>query len=140
MKTSKLVLLLLTALLLGICIGFLANGAVIRARIRHFSEIREHRSEHILNMLTQHLQLTEEQQGQIRGVVATYETRITEARQKSEALYNSPMEEMSKAIFAYLTPEQREAYEKMRTKQHSRHRKSRTLMSAFPPDTSDAAR
>jgi len=138
MKTTKLLLLLLTALLVGVCIGFFTNSAIIRARIRHFSEIRVHRSAHIIGMLTEHLELTEEQQSQIRGIVLTYETQITEAQKQSEALYNAPLEKMADTITPYLTPKQQDVYTQMRLTHQRRHQKSRALMSAFPkgkPDT-----
>jgi len=142
MKTTKLLLLLLTALLIGVCIGFFSNSAIIRARIRQFSEIRANRSAHIIEKLTKHLELTEEQQGQLHSVVLTYEVRITEAHEKSQALFQSPLEEMAEAITPYLTPKQQDAYKKMRSTHHQRHQKSRALMSAFPSDapTDKAAR
>ncbi len=134
MKTTKLLLLLLTALLVGVCIGFFANSSIIRSRIRHFSEIRAHRSAHVIGMLTEHLELTEEQQGQIRGIVLTYETQITEAQKQSEALYNAPLEEMASTITPYLTPKQQDAYKQMRSAHQRRHQKSRALVSACPAD------
>lgn len=135
MKTTKLLLLLLTALLVGVCIGFFTNSAIIRARIRRYSEIRAHRSAHIIGMLTKHLALTEEQQSQIRGIVLTYETRITEAQKQSEALYKAPLEEMADAITPCLTPKQQEAYKQMRSAHRRNHQQSRALMSAFSADT-----
>jgi len=135
MKTTKLILLLLTALLVGVCIGFFSNSAIIRTRIQQFSEIRANRTAHVIEKLTEHLELTEEQQGQIRSVVLTYEVRITEAQEKSQALFDSPLKEMAEAITPYLTPKQRDAYEKMWAKHNQRHQKSRALMSAFPSES-----
>ena len=37
MRKTKLILLLLAALLLGVCLGFFGNTAIIRARIRFFA-------------------------------------------------------------------------------------------------------
>jgi uncharacterized protein YneF (UPF0154 family) len=69
MKTTKLILLLLTALLAGICIGFFTNSAIIQARIRDYSQIPADMPKRITDRLTERLELNEEQQKQVYGVL-----------------------------------------------------------------------
>ena len=64
MPKTKLILLLLAALLTGVCLGFFGNSAIIRARIRHFSQIPENMPRHITARLTERLHLDPQQQEQ----------------------------------------------------------------------------
>ena len=84
MRKTKLTLLLLAALLAGVCIGFFGNSAIIRARIRHFSQIPGNVPEHIVTMLTKRLDLDDAQQVQIRAIVQAYDVRLKEAREQNQ--------------------------------------------------------
>ena len=53
MRKTKLTLLLLAALLVGVCLGFFGNSAIIRARIQKFSQIPANMPEHITAKLTE---------------------------------------------------------------------------------------
>ena len=85
MRKTKLTLLLLAAMLVGVCVGFFAYDAVIRARIQHFSQIPGNMPEHIVARLTERLKLDTDQQAAVRAIVQSYDARLQEAREQSRA-------------------------------------------------------
>ena len=133
MRKTKLTLLLLAALLVGVCLGFFGNSAIIRARIQQFSQIPANMPEHITGKLTERLDLDAEQQQQVLAVFKTYEARMEETRQQRRALIDALLEEVRVEIAQYLTPEQQEEHKKMLAEMDQRHRDARALMRAFPP-------
>ena len=133
MRKTKLTLLLLAALLVGVCLGFFGNSAIIRARIQKFSQIPANMPEHITGKLTERLDLDAEQQQQVLAVFKAYETRMEETRQQRRALIDALLEEVRVEIAQYLTPEQQEEHKKMLAEMDQRHRDARALMRAFPP-------
>ena len=133
MRKTKLTLLLLAALLVGVCLGFFGNSAIIRARIQKFSQIPANMPEHITAKLTERLDLNDEQQRQVLAVFKAYETRMEETRQQRRALIDALLEEVRVEIAQYLTPEQQEEHKKMLAEMDQRHRDARALMRAFPP-------
>lgn len=139
MRKTKLALLLLAALLAGVCIGFFGNGVVIRARIRHFSQIPGNVPEHIVSMLTKRLDLDAAQQVQVRAIVQAYDVRLKEAREQSRATFDALMGEMRAEVSERLTPEQREEHRRVLAELDQRHRDNRALMRAFSPPASTNA-
>ena len=133
MRKTKLTLLLLAALLVGVCLGFFGNSAIIRARIQKFSQIPANMPEHITAKLTERLDLNDEQQRQVLAVFKAYETRMEETRQQRRALIDALLEEVRGEIAQHLTPEQQEEHKKMLAEMGQRHRDARALMRAFPP-------
>ena len=133
MRKTKLTLLLLAALLVGVCLGFFGNSAIIRARIQKFSQIPANMPEHITAKLTERLELNDEQQQQVLAVFKAYETRMEETRQQRRALIDALLEEVRVEIAQHLTPEQQEEHKKMLAEMDQRHRDARALMRAFPP-------
>ena len=133
MRKTKLTLLLLAALLVGVCLGFFGNSAIIRARIQQFSQIPANMPEHITAKLTERLDLDATQQQQVLAVFKAYETRMEETRQQRRALIDALLEEVRVEIAQYLTPEQQEEHKKMLAEMDQRHRDARALMRAFPP-------
>jgi hypothetical protein len=133
MKKTKLALLLLTALLAGVCIGFFTNNAIIRARIRQYSQMPANMPEHITQKLTERLKLDATQQEQVRAVFVAYEARMSETREKSRSMFDSLLAEMSLQIDQYLTPAQKEEHLKLLAELDQRHRDTRALLRAFPP-------
>lgn len=133
MRKTKLTLLLLAALLVGVCLGFFGNSAIIRARIQKFSQIPANMPEHITAKLTERLELDATQQQQVLAVFKAYETRMEETRQQRRALIDALLEEVRVEIAQYLTPEQQEEHKKMLAEMDQRHRDARALMRAFPP-------
>ena len=133
MRKTKLTLLLLAALLVGVCLGFFGNSAIIRARIQQFSQIPANMPEHITAKLTERLELDATQQQQVLAVFKAYETRMEETRQQRRALIDALLEEVRVEIAQYLTPEQQEEHKKMLAEMDQRHRDARALMRAFPP-------
>lgn len=133
MRKTKLTLLLLAALLVGVCLGFFGNSAIIRARIQKFSQIPANMPEHITAKLTERLELNDEQQQQVLAVFKAYETRMEETRQQRRALIDALLEEVRVEIAQHLTPEQQEEHKKMLAEMGQRHRDARALMRAFPP-------
>ena len=133
MRKTQLTLLLLAALLAGVCIGFFGNSAIIRARIQKFSQIPANMPEHITAKLTERLELDATQQQQVLAVFKAYETRMEETRQQRRALIDALLEEVRVEIAQYLTPEQQEEHKKMLAEMDQRHRDARALMRAFPP-------
>ena len=126
-------LLLLAALLVGVCLGFFGNSAIIRARIQQFSQIPANMPEHITAKLTERLDLDATQQQQVLAVFKAYETRMEETRQQRRALIDALLEEVRVEIAQHLTPEQQEEHKKMLAEMDQRHRDARALMRAFPP-------
>lgn len=106
MKTAKLILLLLTAVLIGVCIGFFAQNALLRSRVREYRQISPHMSGHMMGKMTHRLALTERQKEKIQDIIDTYTRRRTEQR----ALLQM---KLHRDITRCLNDEQREEYEKM---------------------------
>ena len=136
MRKTKLTLLLLAALLAGVCIGFYANNAIIQARIRHFSQIPGNMPEHITQKLTERLQLDAEQQKQVLAVFTNYDGKLTETRDQSRAMFDALKQEMTAQIDQDLTPAQVEKHRKILEELDQKHRDNRDLMRAFPPPAS----
>lgn len=133
MRKTKLALLLMAALLVGVCIGFFANDAIIRARIRHYSRIPANLPEHITQRLTVRLKLDEEQQRQIREVIYSYDGRMQEVREQSDAMLDGVFVSMRDDIARHLKPEQAEEYRKIAEERRQRLKERRQLLQAFPP-------
>jgi Spy/CpxP family protein refolding chaperone len=133
MRKTKLTLLLLAALLVGVCIGFYGNSAIIKARIQKYSQIPENMPEHITGKLTARLDLSAEQQQQVLAVFKAYEGRMEETRQQRRALIEALLEEVRLEVAKYLTPAQQEEHKKMLAEMDQRHRDNRALLRAFPP-------
>lgn len=134
MRKTKLTLLLLAALLLGVCLGFFGNSAIIKARIQKYSQIPENMPEHITGKLTQRLKLDPEQQAQVLAVFKAYEGRMEETRQQRRALIEALLEEVRLEVAKHLTPEQQEEHKKMLAEMDQRHRDNRALLRAYPPN------
>ena len=133
MPKTKLILLLLAALLTGVCLGFFGNSAIIRARIRHFSQIPENMPRHITARLTERLHLDPQQQEQVLAIFVAYDTRLQETRDKSRAMYQALRDEMSAEVDRHLTPEQVAEHKKMLEELDQRVQDNRALLRAFPP-------
>jgi Spy/CpxP family protein refolding chaperone len=133
MKKTKLALLLIAALLAGVCIGFFVNSAIIRARIQKFSQMPANMPEHITQKLTERLKLNAEQREQVLAVFVAYDSRMQETRAKSQSMFDSLLAEMSIQIDQVLTPEQKEERLKLLAELDQRFRNTRALMRAFPP-------
>ena len=131
MKKTKLFLLLMAALLLGVCLGFFGNSAMIRARIRRFSRIPGNVPEHIVQKLTERLDLDAAQQEQIRAVVQAHGARLQEAREQSRATFARLLADMRAEVATHLTPEQRAEHEKLVAEIDELHRNHRDLMRAM---------
>ena len=133
MRKTKLALLLLAALLVGVCIGFYGYSAVIRARIERFSRIPDNLPQHITGKLTERLGLDAAQQEQVLAVILSYDGRLKETREQSQAMLRAVLEEMRAEVQRHLTPAQIEEHKKVLDELDQRHRDSRALMRAFPP-------
>ncbi len=136
MRKTKLTLLLLAALLVGVCLGFFGNSAIIKARIQQYSQIPAHMPEHITAKLTDRLELDAEQQVQVLAVFKAYEGRMEETRQQRRALIDALLEEVRLEIAKHLTPEQQEEHKKMLEEMDQRRRETRALIRAYPPPES----
>ena len=136
MRKTKLTLLLLAALLVGVCLGFFGNSAIIKARVQKYSQIPENMPEHITARLTERLDLDEAQQVQVLAVFKAYEGRMEETRQQRRALIDALLEEVRLEIAKHLTPEQQEEHKKMLAEMNQRRRESRALIRAYPPSES----
>ena len=133
MRKTKLTLLLLAALLVGVCIGFFGNSAIIHARIRKFSEIPSNMPEHVTKKLTERLQLNSTQQEQVLAVFMRYNERMTQTREQNLASFRALREEMRQEIAQYLTPAQQEEHKAILAELDQRINENRALMRAFPP-------
>ena len=135
MRKTKLTLLLLAALLVGVCIGFYANNAIIQARIRHFSRIPGNMPEHLTQKLTERLELDAAQQTAVRAILQSYDGRLQEARDQSRATLDALMEGMRSEVAVHLTPEQKIEQAKMIAEFELRRQTDRDLRRALraPP-------
>ena len=133
MKKTKLALLLLTALLAGVCIGFYGNAAIIRARIQRYSQIPANMPEHITDRLTRRLGLNDEQRAEVLKIFQAHGERMKEAREQNRALIDSLIEQARVAIAEHLTPEQQEEHRKLLDELKERHRANRALRRAMTP-------
>lgn len=132
MRKTKLTLLLLAALLVGVCLGFYGNSAIIRARIQRFSQIPDNMPQHITDKLTERLGLDAAQREQVLAVLLAYQSRLKETREKSRAMFDDLLQEMSSEIDGHLTPAQIEEHKKIRAELEQRRRDNQNLMRAFP--------
>jgi hypothetical protein len=139
MKKTKLTLLLLAAVLIGVCIGFYANTVVIRARIQRYAQLPANMPEHITNRLTQRLQLDDEQRLNVLAVFQKHETRMKETREQSRALLDAMIEEVRLEVAQHLTPEQQEEHKRILEELKERRETSRALMRAFPSVTTNSS-
>ena len=144
MRKTKLTLLLLAALLVGVCIGFYGNSAIIRARIQHYSQIPGNMPEHVADVLTDRLKLDAEQQQRVRAVLQAYDGRLQSLRDQNRAAFESLRREMSAQVEQYLTPEQATAHRALLTELDRKREEDRALRRALrapppPPAPSNAA-
>ena len=131
MRKTKLILLLLAALLVGVCLGFFGNSAIIRARIARFSQIPHNMPQHIADKLTERLDLDAAQREKVLAVFVAYESRLQESREKSRAMFDELKQEMSAQVDQHLTPAQIEEHHKMLAEFDQQRRADRALMRAM---------
>jgi hypothetical protein len=139
MRKTKLTLLLLAAMLIGVCLGFFGNDAVIRARIRHFSQVPANLSEHITQKLTERLKLDAVQQEAVRAIVQSYDARLQETREQNRALLAALFADMRGEIAVHLTPAQKAEHEKLVAELEQRHQANRALRRAMDMPTPGAS-
>ena len=135
MRKTKLTLLLLAAMLIGVCVGFFSYDAVIRARIRHFSQIPGNMPEHITQRLTERLKLDAGQQAAVRAIVESYDARLQETREQNRATLDALFAGMRGEIAVHLTPEQQAEHAKLVAELEQRRQENRALRRALdlPP-------
>lgn len=140
MNKTKLALLLLTAHLIGVCVGFFANEAIIRARVRRFSQIPANMPEHVAERLTVRLGLSAEQRQQVYAILLKHDSRMKDAREKSNAMIDALLEEVRLEIAPLLTPEQAEIHKKIVADLPRRRAERGALLRAYlPPETTNPA-
>ncbi len=137
MKATKLILLLLAALLIGVCIGFRANNAILQRRIERYSRIPDNMPEHITNRMTERLGLDEQQRQNVLALLKTHEDRMKETRERSRAMIDDMIEEMRVEIAQFLTPEQAEKHKQILEELRIRRQERESLRRAVtpPPDS-----
>ena len=143
MRKTKLTLLLLAALLVGVCLGFFANDAVIRARVRHYSQIPGNMPEHVTQKLAERLELDADQQAAVRAILQSYDGRLQDARDQSRATLDALMADMRSEVAAHLTPEQKIEQAKMIAEFKLRRQADRDLRRALrapPPAPADSGK
>ena len=135
MRKTKLTLLLLAAMLIGVCVGFFSYDAVIRARIRHYSQIPGNMPEHIVARLTERLELDTDQQAAVRAIVQSYDGRLQETREQNRAVLDALFAGMRGEIDVHLTPAQKAEHDIMLAELEQRRQENRAFRRAFdlPP-------
>lgn len=131
MKKTKLGLLLLSALLLGICLGFYANAAIIRSRIQRYSQVPANMPELITNRLTKRLDLNADQRREVLKIFQAHGVRMKDARAQNRALIDALVEEARVEIAQHLTPEQQAEHQKLLAELRGRFEATRALRRAF---------
>lgn len=107
LKKANLALLLLGAGLVGFCIGFQTNAAVVRARVRAISTLPENMPAFLTDRLTEVLGLDGEQRTAIRDIMERHDAKMKEARARGRAEVDALVAELDAAIDEQLTPEQK---------------------------------
>lgn len=137
MKNIRLVLnkatlfsLLVAAALAGFCGGFLANGAVIRARVRRISTVSDDMPSFLTGKLTDLLGLDASQQDAIHGIFERHDARMKEERERGRATVDAMVADLDSEIGAVLTPEQRKVHEEHLDRMRQRARENRQLRRA----------
>lgn len=133
MKKTKLGLLLLSALLIGVCIGFYANAAIIRARIHRYSQVPANLPEIITNRLTKRLDLDEDQRREVLKIFQAHGVRMQAARAQNKALIDSLIEEARVDIAQHLTPAQQEEHKRLLAELRGRFESTQALRRAIAP-------
>ena len=140
MRNTKLILLLLAALLIGMCAGFYINSAIIRARIRAYNQIPANIPQHVTDRLSKRLDLTPEQCGKILATMQGYQARMDETREKSRAMFDELMAEVFVQIDQHLTPEQQAEHARIQDEISAKRRAARDMRRALTPPPKDAPR
>ena len=107
LKKANLALLLLGAGLVGFCIGFQTNAAVVRARVRAISTLPENMPAFLTDRLTEVLCLDGEQRTAIQNIMERHDAKMKEARARGRAEVDALVAELDAAIDEQLTPEQK---------------------------------
>ncbi len=139
MRKTKLTLLLLAAMLIGVCLGFFGNDAVIRARIRHYSQIPGNMPEHIAQKLTVRLELDAAQQEAVRAVLQSYDARLQEARAQNRAALDALFTAMRGEIAVHLTHAQKAEHDQLLAELEKRRHENRALRRALEMPPSGAS-
>ena len=127
LNKATLAFLLLAAALAGFCGGFLANGAVIRARVRRISAIPDDMPAFLTGRLSDLLGLDASQQDAIHGIFERHEDRMKEERERGRATVDAMVAELDSEIGAVLTPEQRKIHDEQLARLRQRARENRQL-------------
>lgn len=131
MRKTKLTLLLFAALLIGICVGFYANSAIIRARIRAYNQIPANMPQHVTDRLTQRLDLTPSQREQVLATLLSYQDHMAATREKNRAMFAELLAEVTAQIDQHLTPEQQVEHANLQAEISARRRETRTIKRAL---------
>ena len=127
---ATLAFLLLAAALVGFCGGFLANGAIIRARVRNISAMPEDMPTFLTERLAGILKLDDAQMAAIHGIFEQHEARMKEERQRGRATVDALVAELDAAIQSELTPEQKKKHVEYVEMLRERGRENRQLRRA----------
>lgn len=112
LQKTTLALLLLGGVLVGFCIGFQTNAAIIRSRVRTLSGPAENMPAILTGKLTELLGLDEAQRTTVLGIMERHETRMREVRERRRAEVDGMIAELDAELQAEFTPEQREIHAK----------------------------
>lgn len=104
---ATLVLILLGAALIGFCVGFQTNAAIIRSRVRALSGPAENMPAFLTENLTKVLDLDTEQQAAVLGIMERHDARMREARERRRAEVDAMVAELDAELQAEFTPDQK---------------------------------
>ena len=109
---ATLVLILLGAALVGFCVGFQTNAAIIRSRVRALSGPVENMPAVLTDKLTEVLGLDDAQKAAVLGIMERHGARMHEARERRRAEVDAMVAELDAELQAEFTPEQKALHEK----------------------------
>lgn len=124
---ATLVLVLLGAALIGFCVGFQTNAAVIRSRVRALSGPAENMPAFLTDNLAKVLDLDEAQQAAVLGIMERHDARMREARERRRAEVDAMVAELDAELQAEFTPEQKARHEKYLEELRRESREKRQL-------------
>jgi Spy/CpxP family protein refolding chaperone len=130
LKKANLFLLLLAAVIVGFCIGFHTNAAIIRARVRKISTMPENMPAYLTEKLTKLLDLDDAQQTAIREIMERHDAKMQEARARGREIVDALVADLNAEVESQLTPEQRKIHAEHIEKMRQRGRENRQLRRA----------
>lgn len=111
---SKSIIIIVSTLILGVIIGLTSARFFIHHRIDRLAEMRH--VDGFINVMENIIKPSEDQAGKIRKIIANHHKRVSEFREQHIVDLQVIMDSLKTDLKPYLTDEQLERFEKMRSR------------------------